>query len=160
MKDKVKLIVMVLIIFFIDRISKILIVNHFNYLSEFVIIKNFFSIIYAKNTGAAWSLFEGKQILLIIISVIFLAFLICFILKEKLNKVETTSYYLIIGGILGNLYDRIIFNYVIDFLSFNIFSYDFPIFNLADTFIVIGVITLIISLLRSDKNDRSRRREC
>lgn len=151
---KLILILTALLAFFLDRISKMLIVNNFSYEMEKTIIKNFFSIIYVKNTGAAWSLFEGKQTLLIIISIIFLVFLISFIIKEKPDKIDNLTYGLIIGGIIGNLYDRITLNYVIDFIAFNIFGYEFPVFNLADSFIVIGVIILIINLIRSEKNDR------
>lgn len=155
---KLILILTALLAFFLDRISKMLIVNNFSYEMEKTIIKNFFSIIYVKNTGAAWSLFEGKQTLLIIISIIFLVFLISFIIKEKPDKIDNLTYGLIIGGIIGNLYDRITLNYVIDFIAFNIFGYEFPVFNLADSFIVIGVIILIINLIRSEKNDRGWRR--
>ena len=63
------------------------------------------------------------------------------------SKIENLSYGMIIGGIIGNLFDRIFYNYVIDFLDFKIFGYDYPIFNLADTFIVIGVILLVINYL-------------
>lgn len=155
---KLILILTALLAFFLDRISKMLIVNNFSYEMEKTIIKNFFSIIYVKNTGAAWSLFEGKQTLLIIISIIFLVFLISFIIKEKPDKIDNLTYGLIIGGIIGNLYDRITLNYVIDFIAFNILGYEFPVFNLADSFIVIGVIILIINLIRSEKNDRGWRR--
>lgn len=160
MKDKIKLIIISTLVFALDRISKILVVNKFKYLNIYTVIEDFFSITYVKNTGAAWSLFENKQLLLITISIIFLIFLIKTILKEQLNNKENLFYSLIIGGIIGNLYDRIFLNYVIDFLSFEIFGYNFPIFNLADLAIVIGTITLIISILRSEKNDRSKRRKC
>ena len=65
---------------------------------------------------------------------------------EKLNLI----YGIIIGGILGNVVDRIVYGYVIDFLDFKIFVYDYPIFNFADTFIVIGIILMIIISIRKE----------
>ena len=63
------------------------------------------------------------------------------------------------GGILGNLVDRLIHEYVIDYLSFQIFEYHFPIFNLADTAIVIGIVLLTIDIVRSEIYDRRKRRQ-
>ena len=72
------------------------------------------------------------------------------------NKLELVSLALIIGGSLGNLMDRVVRGYVIDFLDFKLFNYNFPIFNLADTFIVIGVILLLLKELRKENNLDSR----
>jgi len=63
------------------------------------------------------------------------------------------------GGIVGNLADRIMFGYVRDFLNFYIIGYDFPVFNIADIFIVIGVGILIISILRGEDNNGSKSRK-
>ncbi len=131
--------------FIIDIVSKQLL-NHFLVLGKSIkVINNFFYITLAHNKGAAWSILEDKRILLLIITVFVLFLINKYINKETLNKLENFTYGIIIGGILGNLFDRIFFGYVIDFLDFKIFGYDYPIFNLADTFIVIGVILLIIS---------------
>ena len=83
--------------------------------------------------------------------------LISYIKKNNIqNKLELVSISLIIGGSLGNLMDRVIRGYVIDFLDFKIFNYNFPIFNLADTFIVIGVILLLLKEIRKENNLDSR----
>ena len=58
---------------------------------------------------------------------------------------------MIVGGIVGNFFDRLVYGYVIDFLDFNLFGYNYPIFNLADSFIVIGIIILIISNIKKEK---------
>ena len=78
--------------------------------------------------------------------------------KEEINKIESISYGMIIGGIIGNLFDRIIYSYVIDFLDFRIFGYHYPVFNLADSFIVIGIIMMIILTIRKEYHERNNSR--
>lgn len=67
-----------------------------------------------------------------------------------MSTLEKISYIFLTGGIIGNLIDRIIYGYVVDYLRFIIFGYNFPIFNLADICITIGVILLIINMLRKE----------
>ena len=83
------------------------------------------------------------------IVVVFL--IVYYLLKNKVYWVEKYSLLLIISGAVGNLIDRIMYGYVIDFLDFIIFGYDFPVFNIADSFITIGAIGLIISILFLNK---------
>ena len=110
-----------------------------------IVIKDFFYITYVRNTGAAWSIFADKTWMLVIISLIIISFIILYVLKNKpKNKLEKIGYSMILGGAIGNFIDRIIYGYVIDFFDFYIFGYSYPIFNLADTFIVIGVLLLVI----------------
>ena len=75
------------------------------------------------------------------------------IIEENINKIALS---LVIGGSIGNLIDRIVRGAVVDFLDFKIFGYNYPIFNLADTFIVLGVFLLLISMFRKDKNNDRR----
>ena len=74
----------------------------------------------------------------------------------KKTKLNTYGFGLLLGGILGNLSDRLIFGYVKDFLDFIIFRYDFPVFNIADISIVIGVVLLIISILKGEDKNGSK----
>ena len=121
------------------------------------IIKNFFYLTYINNDGAAFSILVGKRIFLILIAVLVIVMLIRYIKKNNIqNKLELVSISLIIGGSLGNLMDRVVRGYVIDFLDFKIFNYNFPIFNLADTFIVIGVFLLLLKEIRKENNLDSR----
>src|SRR5699024_8083776 len=101
----------------------------------------------------------GKRLLLIIISIIVILTIFYYIRKNKVvDKLEITSFSLIIGGSLGNLFDRLLRGYVIDFLDFRFFGYNFTIFNLADVFIVVGVFLIIIKTSRKeDKNANSNR---
>ena len=145
------------IFFLIDLISKMVVERLLKLYQSITIIPNFFSITYVRNTGAAFSILKGNQILLIIIAIIMLLLIINYLKKENLNKYKIIYYSFIIGGILGNLFDRIVYNSVIDFLDFNILSYDAPIFNIADSFIVVGVILVIFESIGGLNGNRSRR---
>lgn len=136
----------------IDQIIKYLFSN---YITGFVLIPNFISFVYAENKGVAFSMLSGSRIFIILMT-IFLCFIITYMLKkEKYNKKNEKliilSYGFLFGGILGNLLDRIIRGYVIDYVSLNLVGYRFPIFNLADLFITIGVILLLIKSFKEDK---------
>lgn len=138
-----------LITFMIDRIIKILVV--LLNIDKVTIINNFFNINLAYNYGAAWSILTGKKLFLILISIIIVIGIYFILIRgKKLKTYESITYGLLIGGILGNLFDRIIYGYVIDFLDFYIFGYDFPIFNLADSFIVISIFMLLVDLIRGE----------
>ncbi len=150
-------IIISIILLCIDQISKLLVVNLLTKTDSITIIKNFFYLTYINNDGAAFSILVGKRIFLILIAVLVIVMLIRYIKKNNIqNKLELVSISLIIGGSLGNLMDRVIRGYVIDFLDFKIFNYNFPIFNLADTFIVIGVFLLLLKEIRKENNLDSR----
>ena len=103
------------------------------------------------NTGAAFSILEGSKLLFIAVGIIAIV-LIALYYKNIEDKIEydVLVHSLLIGGIIGNMIDRIIHGYVIDFLSFNIFGYNFPVFNLADSFIVVAIILLIARVIKED----------
>jgi len=138
-----KIILISIITLIIDILTKQLVFNTMIEDQSISIIKDFFSITYAKNTGVAFSFLEGKIPLIIIMTSIIIILILKYLKTINLNKYESLCYGLIIGGAIGNLLDRITYGYVIDFLDFNIFGYNFAIFNLADTAIVIGIFTLI-----------------
>ena len=150
---KKKIIIGSSIVFIIDQISKFLI-EHFFKNKVIVIIPNFFNIDFIYNHGGAFSILNNQVFILIIISIICLIFLtkIAKDLKKSLYKVLTFS--LLYGGIIGNLFDRIFFYSVRDFLDFKFFNYHFPTFNVADMAIVLGMILLMFKLFRKeDSND-------
>ena len=150
MKKKVAIIAVICI--FIDFISKLLVINNLEVNTGFNIINSFFSILYVKNTGAAWGMFSNGTMILAILSMIFLYFAIKYIYESKnISKLSIISYGILIGGIIGNLIDRLLRGYVIDFLSFNIFGYNFPVFNIADTFIVISIILIVIESIIKER---------
>lgn len=128
-----------------DQIIKIIVMGTMGINSSISIIDNFFSLTYVENDGAAWSIFSGNRIFLIIISIIALILIYLYFFKnQNLTKFELINYSILIGGIFGNLLDRIKFGKVIDYLDFQIFGYGFPVFNFADICIVISVILLLI----------------
>ena len=133
-----------LIVIIIDRILKVLVTNNFVLNVRNKIIDGFFYITNCHNEGAAFSLFSGNVLFLIFITLIVLFLIYRTINKENVNKIGILAYGLLLGGILGNLYDRIFYGYVIDYLDFVIFKFNFAIFNLADMAIVIGAILLIV----------------
>ena len=152
-------IIISIILLCIDQISKLLVVNLLTKTNSITIIKNFFYLTYINNDGAAFSILVGKRIFLILIAVLVIVMLIRYIKKNNIqNKLELVSLALIIGGSLGNLMDRLVRGYVIDFLDFKLFNYNFPIFNLADTFIVIGVFLLLLKEIRKENNLDSRKK--
>ena len=147
-----KSIFILVICFFIDQFIKNIIINVLNIGESISIIKNFFSITYVRNSGAAFSILESNTILLIFISIIALIFIFKYIYKDNLSNFEYILYGILSGGICGNLFDRIIYKSVVDYLDFNIFGYRFPIFNFADTLIVVSMFLIIITM-KDDKNE-------
>lgn len=138
--------------------------NGFNVVPEkgIEIIKNFFYITNVKNTGGAWGMFSGNVPILALISAIVVLVLIYFLKEErKLNKISITYYGILFAGIIGNLIDRLFLGYVTDFFNFYIFGYDYPVFNIADILIVLGIILMVVDVVRGEIHAyKKRKREC
>lgn len=146
-----------LLLIVIDQIVKILVINKMTLQQSIIVINNFFNITYVRNTGAAWSILSGNVLLLIMISIIALGVIYYYLIKDKeLKKIHIVSYSMLIGGIIGNLIDRVVHGYVIDYLDFKIFNYNFPIFNIADTLIVISIIIIGISLIVGEYREQNK----
>lgn len=161
MKNRIKLFLVFFLVLLTDQITKILVINNSSVIFNKEIIKDFFYLTFVKNYGGAWGIFEGNRVLLLICGLIGIVTIVHLIKKESLSNFGCIYYGLLLGGILGNIIDRVVYGYVIDFLNFYIFSYDFPVFNVADIGIVIGVFLLIIEMCRSEYNERSsRKRGC
>ena len=140
-----------IIFLIIDQVIKIVLSDKMVADQSFVVIKDFFSITLVHNEGAAFSLLTGNRILLISIGILALVGLIIYIKKlEVIDDFDIFIYSLLLGGIVGNLIDRIIYGYVIDYLSFNFGGYFFPIFNFADICIVVSIVLMIFRTLRED----------
>ena len=148
MNNKGKIYYVTCLVLVIDQIIKIIVNNCMTLFEEIKIIPKFFSIYYDNNTGAALSILEDNTTLLIFITVIFILIIHKYIKSEKnFTKLSSISLGMVLGGMFGNLIDRIIHQGVIDYLSFNIFGYSFPIFNFADIGITVGVSLMILDMI-------------
>lgn len=137
----------------IDQIIKFIITINLNFTESINIIKNFFRITYLQNNGAAFSILSGNRIFLILITLLSLILIYFILIKnKKINNIESICYGSLIGGIIGNLIDRIRLGYVIDYLDFNFGNYQYPVFNFADILIVLSAITLLIISLKEVKH--------
>lgn len=137
--------------FFLDLITKnyalsSLIINHS------ISINNFLNFTLAFNHGAAFSFLSNaggwQRWFFIIFSVIVILIITYILVKEKNSKYIAFSF--VIGGAIGNLYDRILYGYVIDFIEFHYNSFYWPIFNIADIAISIGIILLLYSMFAKE----------
>lgn len=135
----------------IDQYSKYVITSYFELGQSKTIIENFFWLNYVQNFGAGFSIMQNARTTFLIITPICLV-LFGYLLYKAKDNLSKAALLLMIGGTIGNFIDRIVTTYVVDFLSFNIFGWDFPVFNLADTFLTIGVILYIICLILEEKH--------
>ncbi len=146
-------------ILLIDQISKSIIEVYLKFNESFKVIKNFFYLTLTHNTGGAWSILDNYSFIFIILSIVAFIIILKFMLSFKNNLRNNIAFASLIGGLLSNLADRIFLGYVRDFLDFRIFGYDYPIFNIADIAIVVGVFLLIIAILKGeDKKDDDKSR--
>jgi signal peptidase II len=145
-----------LAILLLDQLTKQWIRSSFVYGESRPVIEGFFNLVYVRNDGAAWNILSGQGIILILISLAVLALLFIYrrsFLKEQLSHRILMG--LLIGGITGNLVDRIRFGWVTDFLDFQFGTYHYPSFNIADSAICIAVGLYIITNVFSSKGQQS-----
>lgn len=153
--------VLILAVVLLDQFTKVWVRSTMVYGGDFQeVIPGFFNLVYVRNPGAAWGMLGGQQALLILLSGVVLVLLVVFrrrVLNPTLD--HRILFGLMIGGILGNLIDRIKLGWVTDFLDFHIGTYHWPSFNVADSAICIAVgLYLLSSLWHSRhplKNDES-----
>ena len=139
-----------ILLVFADQISKYLIVQTLT-LGETINVLPFLDFYLIFNTGIAFSFFDeggelGRWILVFLVLLVCL-YLVNVLISEELRKYETLALLMILSGGFGNLIDRVLWGHVIDFIHLYYENYSFYIFNLADTFITIGVIIYILDLL-------------
>jgi signal peptidase II len=145
----------------LDRWTKSLIQNRFSLDESFSVIDGLFNITYVRNTGVAFGIFSqisspAKAALLSLFTAVAAVVVVVYSVRNPVrNRLLQVALGFILGGALGNLYDRIRFGYVIDFLEFYYRSYHWPSFNVADTAISTGVILLGIEILRNETKTRA-----
>ncbi len=145
--------ILALFIIIVDQLTKWLVVKYMELGENITIIENFLYLSSHRNRGAAWGILEGQMYFFYIITVAVVIGLIVYIQKlPKDQKWMKLALSLMLGGAIGNFIDRLLHQEVIDFINTFIFSYDFPIFNVADSTLVIGVgIILVLTLLEGKK---------
>ena len=135
----------------LDRLTKVWALTSLKD-SNVILIKDFFSLEYLENRGAAFGILQNKLILLAFVTLLVIAGMIYYIIKYKpKSKFLRISFALIISGALGNLYDRIFYKYVVDFILIHYKEvYYFPTFNVADMLVVVGTLILAISIVKEE----------
>lgn len=151
----------VLVLLGIDQYTKWLAVVHLKGGEDFILIKNILSFSYLENTGAAWGVLSGKTILFVVVTCILAVLIVAvmcrlesMIIKEGGRKIYTViqvDMAVLIAGAFGNLVDRAANGYVVDFIKTDFIN--FPVFNVADCYVTISMLLLIILLLCFVKED-------
>lgn len=153
-----KILIIAIISVIIDQVSKMLASIYLKLNISKTIISKFFYLTYCHNEGAAWGILKDSRIIIIIGTLFSLILIYHFVYCFKNNFRNNLAFGLLYGGLAGNLIDRLAFGFVRDFLDFYIFKYDFPVFNIADICIVIGVFLLLIAMIKGeDVNENSSR---
>lgn len=148
----------VVLLVMMDQLSKFFIVSFLKGQSPYILIEGFLSFYYIENRGAAFGILQNSQLLFSIITIVVLLGLMIYLIKNyKSSSLATKiSLTLIIAGAIGNFIDRLRLKYVIDFISFRMFGHDFAVFNLADSFIVIGTIIVMILVILHENPKRKK----
>ena len=154
---KKKILFISIILFAVDQISKLVLDKFLVLGKSYTIFDKFLYITKAYNYGISFSMLSGHRFLIILISLIVMIFLYFYMQKFKQNTKNIIAFSLVFSGLFGNLIDRLIHGYVIDFIDFYVFNYNYPIFNLADSFICIGIFILLYSIYMGEDNENNSR---
>jgi signal peptidase II len=148
------MLISVILLVSLDQFTKYLTVININEGTSIPLIKNIFELSYVKNPGAAFGILQDKRWFFIILTTIIVITIIYYYIKlpksKRYNDMRFTLV-LFIAGALGNFIDRIRFGYVVDMLYFKLI--DFPVFNVADCYVVVGAFLLIILMLFKYKEE-------
>ena len=137
--------ILAIIVILVDQWTKWIVDKKMEVYESIPIIENFFYFTSHRNKGAAWGILQGHMTFFYIITVVVIVGIIYYMQKHaKDNRLLAISLSLLLGGAIGNFIDRLVRKEVVDFLDFIIINYDFPIFNVADSALTIGVILILI----------------
>lgn len=133
----------------VDQLTKFLVVKYMTLGQSISVIDNFLYITSHRNEGAAWGILQGKMIFFYVVTLVVICLVILWIRKLdiKKEKLLVIALSLILGGALGNFIDRVMYQHVVDFINTYIFGYDFPIFNIADSALCIGVFLMAVDAI-------------
>ncbi|WP_078595492.1 signal peptidase II [Evansella clarkii] len=140
------------IVLVIDQFTKWLVVQNMEIRESIPVIEGFFYLTSHRNAGAAFGILQGQMWLFYIATIIVVGVVVYYIqVYGRQNRLFGISLGLVLGGAIGNFIDRVLFGEVVDFLDVYIFNYNYPIFNVADSALVVGVIMLIIHVIKEEK---------
>lgn len=146
-----------ILIILLDQFTKWLIVSKMAFGDSIPIINNVLYITSHRNRGAAWGILQGQMWLFYAITLVVIIAIIYYIQKAAKGKwLLGISLGLMLGGAIGNFLDRVIRKEVVDFIHTYIFGYNFPVFNVADSSLCIGVVLLMIVMLRDERETKEK----
>ncbi|MGP4072580.1 signal peptidase II [Piscibacillus sp. B03] len=149
--------IITLLIIIFDQATKWTVASNMNLYDSVEVIPGFFWITSHRNTGAAWGILEGQMWLFYIVTVIVIGIIVYYMqLYKDSYPWLMVGFASILGGAIGNFIDRIFLQKVIDFIDLNIFGYDFPIFNVADSALTVGVTLVIIIMLIDEMKNKGK----
>jgi len=144
--------ILALIIIALDQLTKWMIVKNMEIGESIEVISNFLYITSHRNKGAAWGILQGQMWFFYLITIAVIIGIVYYIQKQAKGKVLLgISLGLMLGGAIGNFLDRLFRKEVVDFVNTYIFGYDFPIFNVADSSLVVGVGLLMLHMLMEER---------
>ena len=138
--------ILIITILVLDQLSKILALKYLAPAGSIPIIKNVFHLTYVENRGAAFGILQNQKLFFVIFALLALGFIWFYAYNNRLNKVMVYGLGLVVGGVIGNLIDRVRLGFVVDYLHIM----NFPVFNIADSAVTIGIILIGIFLLKHD----------
>ena len=146
-----------LLVIALDQLTKWMIVKKMEYGESIEIIENLLYITSHRNRGAAWGILQGQMWFFYIITIAVIIGLVYYIQKmAKESILLGVALALMLGGAIGNFIDRVVRQEVVDFVHTYIFSYSFPVFNVADAALSIGVGLLVIHMFLEEKNAKEK----
>ncbi|MEK3989498.1 signal peptidase II [Robertmurraya sp. FSL R5-0851] len=147
--------IIALIVIILDQWTKWLVVKRMELGESITVIENWFYITSHRNRGAAWGILQGQMWFFYLITVIVIIGIVYYIQKAAKGKMLLgVALGLMLGGAIGNFYDRVVHKEVVDFIHTYIFNYNFPIFNIADSALVIGVGLLMIQMWQEERQSK------
>ena len=163
MKKPLYFFITIVLVMILDQWTKLLVLGHFEYGESIAMIREFFSLTYVRNTGAAFGFLASANpafrvpffLAVPIVAMVILGFLYRYLPKDA--RWRALALGLVTGGAIGNLVDRLRLGFVVDFLDFHYKSlYYFPAFNVADSAICVGVAILLLSTIDKNASNAAR----
>ncbi len=140
--------IIIIAVVLFDQLSKVLTLKYLAPIKDIPIIKNVFHLTYVENRGAAFGMLQNQKVFFVVTTIIILGAIYFYVCNNKPNRFMTISLSLIVGGALGNFIDRIRLGFVVDYFNFTLIN--FPVFNIADSAVVIGAFLVSIYIIKYD----------